>query len=191
MKRHILAAAVLASTLTGCGMIGQPQDAGGGEEKVQAQAQQTESQQAAPDQKQSAAPQGEDVIASKRIQDKGATIRVDVLQLQRQGKMAVLDWKITVEKGAYWTVGVKMGQHNTDYTVSNVSLIDTRNSKRYRVARSEGEQGTCACTKTDATTVQRGGAQPFQAMFAAPPPEITKINVSLGELGGLTNVPIS
>lgn len=116
------------------------------------------------------AAQGESVIATRKLNDHGAVLRVDVTELRRDGKMATLSWNITVESGKYWVAGTTMGTHNTDFTVANVSLIDTQNSKRYRVARSQGEEGTCACTKTDPTTVQQGGSLSFQATYAAPPP---------------------
>ncbi|MFI6386770.1 hypothetical protein ACIBHY_14430 [Nonomuraea sp. NPDC050547] len=184
MRRQMVAVAVLASALTACGL---PQG-GGGEEKVAANPP-ASGTPAAP--KQTAAPQGETVIATRRVNDDQAVIKVEITELRREGKMATLSWTLTVEEGERWSVATKMGRHNTDYSVSNVSLIDVQNAKRYRAAMSTGPEGTCACTKTDPTTVETGGKLSFQATYAAPPPEVGKVNITLGELGGLTDVPIS
>ncbi|MBB5078022.1 hypothetical protein [Nonomuraea endophytica] len=184
MKQHMFAVAFLATALTGCGLT----QGGGGEEKVAAPPKTASASASAG---QTAAPQGEGMIATRRVNDDQAVLKVEVTELRREGKMATLSWTLTVEKGEHWSVGTKMGRHNTDYTVSNVSLIDVQNAKRYRAAMSQGPEGTCACTETDATTVQTGGKLSFQATYAAPPPEVGKVNITLGELGGLTDVPIS
>ncbi|GGO69529.1 hypothetical protein [Nonomuraea cavernae] len=204
--RKTIALAVAAIALTGCGMLpGQP--GGGGEEK---QAQQTAAKEdtpstaadgrpaesaSAPAEQQSAPPQGGQVIATLEAKassgGQSGTARVDITALKRQGRTVSLNWTITSVKGSV-NVHNGLGTGVFDYSVAAVSLIDPVNAKRYRVARNgSGSEAKCVCSGTQGQFLKDGEASTLYAVFAAPPADITKINIEMPMLGVLTDVPIS
>ncbi|WP_406311656.1 hypothetical protein OHA77_23420 [Streptosporangium sp. NBC_01639] len=196
-----VAAPALAVLLTGCGMIpGLPQG-GGGEEKqtgaqgrqpVSAPAQQEPATQA-PAQQETAPVQQDKVIASRKASDDGKELRADVIGLVRQGRTVTLNWNVVnLSKDDSWFLHNRMSTDTLNYTVDAVSLIDPVNAKRYRVARNgTGEDSQCVCSKTQGLQVKADGSASLYAVFGAPPPDVTKVNVEFPVLGVLTDVPIS
>lgn len=205
--RKTLTLAVAAVALTGCGMLPGQLGGGGGEEKqqtaVQAQPTETQPTEAQPTQRrttsdepqQSAAPQSDQVIATRETKvasGDGGTARADVTALKRQGKTVTLNWTVTVVDG-------KVNMHNgmnsgrtLEYSVSGVSLIDPVNAKRYRVARNgTGSDAECVCSETQGEFLTKGQTVTLYALFAAPPADVTKINIEMPMIGVLTDVPIS
>jgi hypothetical protein len=201
--RKTLALAVAAVALTGCGMLpGQP-GGGGGEEKQQTTAQQqptTEQQptqeQTTTDEPQQSAPPQEGAVVATRETDVAAgsesgRARVDITALKRQGKTVSLNWTVTVLDGKVHLHN-SMGGGAFDYTVSAVSLIDPVNAKRYRVARNgTGADATCVCSGTQGQFLEKNEKASHYAVFAAPPADVTKINVEMPLIGVLTDVPLS
>ncbi|NUP01573.1 MAG: hypothetical protein HOV96_06030 [Nonomuraea sp.] len=184
--RKTIALTAAAVALAGCGMLpnGQPQTV-------------VEKTTTAPTQKeqQSAPPQPTEPIASResKVGSGGqyGKARVDITSLTRQGRTVTLNWTVTATDG-------KVNLHNgmstgtLDYTVSNVSLIDPVNAKRYRVARNgTGQDATCVCSGTQGQFLESGNASTLYAVFAAPPPEVTKVNVEMPMIGVFTDVPLS
>jgi hypothetical protein len=200
--RKTLTLAVAAVALTGCGMLpGQLGGGGGGEEKQQTavqvqptEAQPTQRQTTSDEPQQSAAPQPDQVIATRETKvasGDGGTARADVTALKRQGKTVTLNWTVTVVDG-------KVNMHNGmgtvpgDYSVAGVSLIDPVNAKRYRVARNgTGSDAECVCSDTQGEFLKKGQTVTLYALFAAPPADVTKINIEMPMIGVLTDVPIS
>ncbi len=200
--RKTLALAVAAVALTGCGMLPGQFAGGGGEEKQQATARQesaqptqeplqTAPQSAAP---QSAAPQADQVIATRETKvasGDGGVARADVTALKRQGRTVTLNWTVTAVDG-------KVNMHNgmggapLDFSVSGVSLIDPVNAKRYRVARNGTESNAeCVCSDTQGEFLKAGQTVTLYALFAAPPADVTKVNIEMPMIGVFTDVPIS
>ncbi|MGN9836954.1 hypothetical protein ACTMTI_02405 [Nonomuraea sp. H19] len=194
--RKTIALAVTAVALAGCGML-PGQQGGGGEEK---QSQAVSDKQATPTRAQSqepqtAPPQQGQVIAVREAKvgagDMYGTARVEITALKRQGRTVSLNWTVTATDG-------KVNMHNgmstspLDFTVSAVSLIDPVNAKRYRTARNgTGEDAKCVCSGTQGQFLEAGEASTLYAVFAAPPADVTKINVEMPMIGVFTDVPIS
>lgn len=121
----------------------------------------------------------------------GGTARADVTALKRQGKTVTLNWTITVVDGEV-NIHNGMGSATLDYSVSGVSLIDPVNAKRYRVARNgTGSDAQCVCSDTQGNFLKKGQTVTLYALFAAPPADVTKINIEMPMIGVLTDVPIS
>lgn len=134
------------------------------------------------------------ILASREIQDDGATLRIDITGLHRQGETAILTWRITVVDGGEldrWHVGSSMGTDTRDFTVSGVVLIDPVNAQRYLVARSGGADGPCACTDNTDFVMDGGDSSEFHATYAAPPAEVTTLNVEFPRFGAFTDVLVS
>ncbi|MEV4804917.1 hypothetical protein AB0K18_33375 [Nonomuraea sp. NPDC049421] len=210
--RKLFAPAVAALALAGCGMIPGPPGAGGGEERQTQTAAQESAQQAQPTQTSTQAPtqtstqtstgsaqqapaQDTTVIATREAKtgagDMHGAARVDITSLRRQGKTVSLTWTVTATDGKV-NLHNGMGRAALDFTVSNVSLIDPVNAKRYRVARNgTSEDAGCVCSGTQGQFLESGDASTLYAVFAAPPPDVTKINVEMPMIGVLSDVPIS
>ncbi|MER6943187.1 hypothetical protein ABT294_04110 [Nonomuraea sp. NPDC000554] len=194
--RKTIALAVAAVALTGCGML--PGQQGGGGEEKQAQQTVAEKETTAPvasATEQSAPPQQGKVIATResRVTSAGQSgqARVDITALKRQGKTVILNWTVTALDG-------RVNMHNgmstgtLDYTVDAVSLIDPVNLKRYRVARNgTGQDSQCVCSDTQGQFLKKDDTTSLYAIFAAPPADVTKINIEMPMMGVLTDVPIS
>ncbi|MEV0198548.1 hypothetical protein [Nonomuraea sp. NPDC050691] len=189
--RKTIALAVTAVALTGCGVIPGGQQSGGGEgRQAQQTTARTETTTTAP-----ATPQQTEVIATREAAATSGGMsgkaRVDITGLRRQGRTATLTWTVTALDG-------KVNMHNgmgtaiLDMTVSGVSLIDPVNAKRYRVARNGTDADSqCVCSRTQGQFLENGATGSFYAVFAAPPADVTKINVEMPMIGVLTDVPIS
>jgi len=199
--RKTLTLAVAAVALTGCGMLPGQFGGGGGEEKQQTTAQEqptkeqpTQRRTTSDEPQQSAAPQADQVIATREAKvasGDGGTARADVTALKRQGKTVTLNWTITVVDGEV-NIHNGMGSATLDYSVSGVSLIDPVNAKRYRVARNgTGSDAQCVCSDTQGNFLKKGQTVTLYALFAAPPADVTKINIEMPMIGVLTDVPIS
>ncbi|NBE95418.1 hypothetical protein FE391_39540 [Nonomuraea sp. KC401] len=204
--RKTFALTVAAVALAGCGMLpGQP--GGGGEERQSqvaapdtpasspAEEQPTEDQESPSAGEQSAPSQNTKAISTLEANvgagDMHGKARADITALKRQGRTISLNWTVTTLDG-------KVNLHNgmsgapLDYTVSAVSLIDPVNAKRYRVARNgTGEDAECVCSGTQGQFLEKGDSSTLYAVFAAPPADVTKINVEMPMFGVFTDVPIS
>lgn len=193
--RKRIALAVAAVGLAGCGVL--PGQQGGGEQNqsgaAPTSAEQPATAPAAPEQ--TAPAQATQVIATREAStgagDMYGKARVDITALKRQGRTVSLNWTITATDG-------KVNMHNgmsrgtLDYTVSGVSLIDPVNAKRYRVARNgTGEDAECVCSGTQGQFLEPEQASSLYAVFAAPPADVTKVNIEMPMIGVFTDVPIS
>jgi hypothetical protein len=187
--RKTIALTVAAVALSGCGMLPGQQPQSATEASAPAQA------ESAPAKAESAPPQEDAIIASREAKvgagDQYGKARAEITSLKRQGKTVTLNWTMTAVDG-------KVNLHNgmssgtLDYTVSDVSLIDPVNAKRYRVARNGTDQNAeCVCSDTQGQFLEAGDATTLYAVFAAPPPEVTKVNVEMPMMGVFTDVPLS
>ncbi|GAA4221924.1 hypothetical protein FHR32_004253 [Streptosporangium album] len=204
MRRKIalaVAAPGLAVALTACGALGGLQGSGG-QERQSRQAAETVATGAPSEAPKDQAPSGDaasapsqqgEVIATRDVKAGGAELTVDITGLRRQGRLITLSWTVTNTGDTDWEMSSQLGDTPAylGLTVAGVSLVDTANAKRYRVART-GERGTakCVCSDYDITTAP-GEVLPLYATYAAPPPDVQKINVEMPVLGVFTDVPIS
>lgn len=195
MRRQLIVLALAAAVVAGGAACDEELD-GGGQETLPpgggATQAATPGPAGAPAQPPPAQPGG--VIATREVQDEGATVRIDITGLQRRGQTLTLTFRLTVVAAgdADWQPWNKLGTSATDYTVSGVTLVEPVNAQRYLVARSGGQEGPCACTqRTDSISMGAGDMSEFFATYSAPPPEITTINVEFPRFGAFTNVPIS
>jgi len=134
------------------------------------------------------------VLASRDVQAEGYSLTIDITELKRQGQSATLSFRITNTGGgdSFWSMYETLGAESSDYTVSGVVLVDPVNAQRYLVARSGGEDGPCACSQqTSDIYLYVGDSAEFFATYAAPPPDVTTINVEFPTFGAFTDVPIS
>lgn len=191
--RRMIALAVLAAALTGCGMLpGQQPAAGGGEEKQTAQKATTApAEESAPAEQQTAPAEQGKAIATRTIKVDGTELKIDITGLKRQGKLATLSWTVTNVGSETWDMTSSMGMDDMGLTVAGVNLVDPANGKRYQVART-GKYPTskCLCSEYDVHT-NAGEVLSHHATFAAPAPDVTKLNVDLRVLGVFTDVPVS
>jgi hypothetical protein len=196
--RKTIALAVAAIALAGCGVLPGPQG-GSGDEKQQTTAAEPPpvhaTEAGAPAEQRTAPAQQGKVIASRevKVSDGGQSgkARADITMVKRQGRTLSLNWTVTALDGAV-NMHNGMGTGTLDYTVSAVSLIDPVNAKRYRVARNgTGEDAECVCSGTQGQFLKAGEASTLYAVFAAPPADVTTINIEMPMMGVFTDVPIS
>ncbi|MEV6864086.1 hypothetical protein AB0M44_24145 [Streptosporangium subroseum] len=199
MRTKILFLVTAAAMLAGCGVLPGPLGGGGEERQVASEPQtasqkQTEAPAAAPSEAQTTATAEElTAIASRKVTHNDSNLRVDITGLKRQSKIATLTWTITNldEAPADWYVGNNLGSQTLDWTVSGVTLIDSVNGRRYRVARNgTGEDADCVCSRVN-VRIKGGGSLEMYAVYGAPPADVTKVNVELPNLGVFTDVPVS
>ncbi|MFG6197345.1 hypothetical protein [Nonomuraea sp. JJY05] len=193
--RKTIALAVAAVALAGCGVLPGRQVGGGGEEKQPQTVAETTTEPPATAEATEAPPQETRAIASRQADVSGGgqhgKARVDILGLKRQGRTLSLNWAITALDGKV-NVHNGLGTGPLDMTVSAVSLIDPVNAKRYRVARNgTGQDAQCVCSGTQGQFLEKGQTSTLYAVFAAPPADVTKINIEMPMIGVLTDVPIS
>ncbi|MEU3164969.1 hypothetical protein [Streptosporangium sp. NPDC006930] len=203
--------AVMAAMLSGCGML-PGQQGGGGEERQPVSQESRVSQDsqegratstadatdvteatATGDPGEPAPAEQERVIARREVKTGGADLTVEITGLKRQGRLSTLTWRVTNNSDDRWQMTSGMGDTpgGLGLTVAGISLIDPVNGKRYVVARTgKYPRAKCLCSDYDVFT-EAGEVLPLHATFAAPPPDVTKINVDLKVLGVFTDVPIS
>lgn len=134
----------------------------------------------------------------------GVPVRLDVVGLKRSGETLVLNLRLTApeaeEDDSAQVAGtfddgqfqeVEGGESTIGgSTLDGISLVDTKNQKRYLVGRDE--TGQCVCdTDLGDTFVEREAPALLSATFAAPPPDVTSVNVVIPDFGTLADVPVS
>ncbi len=217
--RAAVLAPFLALTLTACGALGMP--GGGEERQTSAQAgssaqvptsepasepatgpslptgqtgDQTGGETAPQDQAVGSA-QPAQVIASKRFDHEGRKVDVAINELRREGRLATLHFTVGVAEGEKWQVSYMLrAEDKRAWNVSGVSLIDTVNAKRHRTAFSgvtADDEGDCVCSATQGIFVSEGQSHSLYASFAAPPPDVTKVDVEIPRFGVFSDVPLS
>ncbi|MEV0150639.1 MULTISPECIES: hypothetical protein [unclassified Nonomuraea] len=196
--RKTIALGVAAVALAGCGVLPGRQAGGGEDGQAQQTAARAETTTAAPAPQQTEATKAAEpteAIATREASVAGGgqtgKARVDITGLKRQGRTVTLNWTVTALDG-------KVNLHNgmstgtLDFSVSAVSLIDPVNAKRYRVARNGATADSeCVCSRTQGQFLERGQTSSLYAVFAAPPADVTQVNVEMPMIGVLTDVPIS
>lgn len=140
---------------------------------------------------------GEPVATRKGSLD-GQEVSLDVYPLTRSGSLVVLNFSLSVDKSAPDNVSLynSFGDSNDDAghfdsaeSVDGVKLLDGQNNKVYLVA-SDG-QGNCLCTNDFfARSAEPGDTIVMTASYAAPPEDVTTVDVAFPNFGTVTGVPI-
>ncbi|MDQ2728447.1 MAG: hypothetical protein M3Y91_11425 [Actinomycetota bacterium] len=128
----------------------------------------------------------------------GDQIQAAITQLKRQSGVMVLSFTVTVVTMAQghdnWQVAEFFSSigapHDLGDSVYGVYLLDSSNQKKYLVATDA--QGNCACsTNLNDTFIKDGQSTALTATFAAPPPNVTSVDVNVPHFGPFLGVPIS
>lgn len=123
--------------------------------------------------------------------NKPVTLRIDVLKLRRSGNSVLLSFQINNLSDDNFMLFDKLAEDKDDSnSVSGVSLVDLDNDKRYLTL--VDSEGNCVCTEGNGAlpTVSAQGSLTLQASFPAPPKDITTVDVDLGGLGVIGDVPL-
>ena len=194
MRGAALAATVV---LAGCGGGGEtktvtkevPTGQGGGEASATATAT-------------PAAPASPGVVVSGQAGVDGQTVTFAINELKRSGPTVVVNASVSLPEGNTDTAQISDAFDNgvadrLDGGVSEatdnfdgIALIDPEGRKKYLVARDS--EGRCVCSvELSGEFVKADAPINLEATLAAPPAEVTQVNVFVPGVRTFTNVPIS
>jgi len=139
------------------------------------------------------------VLAQATSADNQNTYRVTVNRLSVSGQLLQLTFSVTDTKAdGFWIPGGAFNNGIRDAdgplastdseTADGATLIDTKNAKRYLVAR--GPSGLCACSSTSGVVIGAGKTVSFTATFKAPPADVTAMTVMIPKVPTFANVPV-
>lgn len=137
-----------------------------------------------------------DPVATRTSGDAGAKLELSVYPITRSGELAVLNFTVSLPASAEdsYNLSDVFGDSNGDagdassWTVDGVQLTDPANGKLYLVA-SDGN-GNCVCSNLLGQAITPGDTRTFTATYAAPPTDVTSVNVSFPIFGTVTDVPV-
>jgi hypothetical protein len=137
------------------------------------------------------APAPSALVAAKQVSDaNGRKINVAPVTLKRQGKLALLE--VSATNTADSRVNLAIVLRGSGVQFDDVTLIDPKGGKRYIVARDNEDDCLCTTFGSGGITIQPQETAIVSAYFAAPPADVTAVNVELpAKLGTFTDVPIS
>ena len=130
------------------------------------------------------------LVPGRTIDDSdGLKITVSVVTLKRQGKLTLLEVAARNDD-ADKRANLANSLRGSGARFDEATLLDPVNGKRYRVARDS--QDECLCTSFfGGVSVEPGGTAIVSAYFAAPPDDVSALNVVMPGAGTFTNVPVS
>ena len=111
-----------------------------------------------------------------------------MLSLQRHDELSTLRFSLTYLGTDEFSVNNDLGSP-TSYDVSGVSLIDGRNSKRYLAAHDSKDH--CVCSSTIGVRIKPNTSYQLSATFAAPPSDVTSVQLDIPGVGTLSDVPVN
>ena len=122
---------------------------------------------------------------------------IAVYPIRRSDTLAVLHFTVTVDpsaKDGIFVVNLFMdgdsttGEGNSSVSVDGVRLVDNVGRKAY-LAASDGE-GQCMCSRHLTGDLEPGNTYTFYSTYAAPPAEVTSLDVSFPQFGTVSRVPV-
>ena len=130
-------------------------------------------------------------LASREATIAEVPMRIDILQLARQGEFVTLNFSVTNLSREDSDVFYRSFDDTTNGTAADgLLLIDPSSGTEYRVIRNP-EEG-CLCSDEIPFTLDRHQSANLFATFDAPPASTSTVNVSFpGSAGTITDVPIS
>jgi hypothetical protein len=136
------------------------------------------------------------VIASRPASYEDAMVRIDLISVRRSGSLATLRFTATNttpgtsdDTDKEWNVDTDLGDKSSDYSVNGVYLIDPAHSKKYPAATDSADD--CVCSLTSGVSIVPTQKREFSATFAAPPVDVTSVDVYVPGAGSFENVPVS
>ncbi|MFG1699005.1 hypothetical protein [Nonomuraea sp. NPDC049309] len=197
----ILALVALAVSLTGCqagGLFSQEPKPAAAQSANDTAAQQTaQARQPAQKPAQPAAPTStappDKVLASREGSFDHAKFTIDIVQLLRRERFVTLTFTATVLETSDplgWQVNNAFAATPSgNPTIDGVYLVDVKNAKKHLAA--VDSEGKCVCSRIHALFLNKDESAVFSATFAAPPPDVTTVDVHIPNVGTLSDVPIS
>ena len=141
------------------------------------------------------------VLASAESSIGGDPARIEIVSLRRSGAVVQLTMRLHNLREEGETGSIQIGStfddllakykefNNPGGTLDAVYLVDGQNRKKYLVARdSEGHPLTD--TNLSANFIDPGQFVTLSATLAAPPAEVTEVDVFIPQFGSLPSVPI-
>jgi hypothetical protein len=134
-------------------------------------------------------------------------VRLDIVELKRSGQTTALTLRLTIvgEGGSDSAISAQVASTFDDGifqsvrggtstsgggSMDGISLIDSRNGKRYLVARDE--RGECVCdTDLGSAFVEPQSPLLLSATFGAPPSDVDAVDVVIPRFGTFKDVPLS
>jgi hypothetical protein len=133
----------------------------------------------------------------------GNPVQLEIVELKRGGSTMTLTFRLTGEEGqggsqvaSTFDDGIFQKLKSTEDptagadSLDGITLIDTKNRKRYLVGRDE--DGACVCD-TDLGNAFANADAPLllSATYAAPPPDVRAMDVLVPHFGAFKDVPVS
>jgi hypothetical protein len=145
----------------------------------------------------------EEAIASRDGAISGTPVKLELLQLKRGGETSVLTFRIAtvggdeVQIGEIFDDGANQeieGAATADSPVNTTSmdgitLVDTQNRKRYLVGRDS--KNACACESDLGGVFLGSDPVILSATYAAPPEDVSAMDVLVPRFGTFKDVPVS
>jgi hypothetical protein len=134
-----------------------------------------------------------DPVATRETTYDGAKVRLTVYAVQRSGQLATLTMGLTLLEPPAgrqdWTpFGVLTTNQFEPARVNGVRLVDGKNKKLYLVATIGKDN--CVCSGPLNTEIGRGDTTLVSAAYAAPPPDVTTVDVVTPSFGTVPGVPV-
>lgn len=139
---------------------------------------------------------GQPVVTRTSVAD-GEKVQLTLYPVVRDGRVAYVNLVLSVpdEDAKSVQIGQLLGDANnaasdaSGDTADGLQLVDGKNAKLYLVA-SDGK-GQCLCSRNLSNLfLDYGNPVPLSASFAAPPADITAIQVRIPNFGTVKNVPV-
>lgn len=149
------------------------------------------------DPRQSMSPDLGQVVATRTSTHSGKPVTLTLYPIVRSGTTSSVNFTLSSPGGGGGSLQVADMLSDGDFkssdasahTADGLSLVDVKNSKLYLVA-SDGE-GTCLCSRDlSGVFLSRNLPAIFSATFAAPPVDITTVDMRIPTFGTVRNVPV-
>lgn len=133
------------------------------------------------------------IVASRTSSDGGKTINLDLYRIVRDGNLAHVTFTLRsteeYQVGDLLSAGLRSRFQTTPDAADGVTLIDPVHSKLYLVAGQGDKQ--CLCSM-DLSAVFLADDVPamITASFAAPPRDVSSMEVQIPHFGVITRVPV-
>ena len=138
-----------------------------------------------------------EVVATRKSSAQEDEVALTLYPLLRDGATSHLNLALSssARKPASFQVGTMLSDHNDEasdkdgFAADGLQLVDGKNAKLYLVA-SDGK-GQCLCSRGLAGVFLRDDLPVLiSATFAAPPADVTQVDVRIPGFGTVKNVPV-
>lgn len=137
------------------------------------------------------------VVATRSSSLNGYQVDLKLFPVTRNGSTSTVNFSLTSPDSGANKVQIAqlLGDGNysaidkTAFAADGLQLVDGKNAKVYLVA-SDG-QGQCLCSRNLVQVqLEKGLPALFSASFAAPPADVTSVDVKIPSFGTVTGVPV-